>query len=78
MKGGSERMCNRKIFLVFLVCTMLILGVVSSGFCFGKKELEHSRLIAAESKPCKVIALNKNSWSAKRFRESWYFMQWCR
>jgi thiosulfate/3-mercaptopyruvate sulfurtransferase len=40
MKGGSERMCNRKIFLVFLVCTMLILGVVSSGFCFGKKELE--------------------------------------
>lgn len=40
MKGGSNRMCKRKVFSVFLICTMLTLGLVSSGLCFGKKELE--------------------------------------
>lgn len=34
-------MCNRKIFLVFFVCTMVTFGVTTDGFClFGKAELE--------------------------------------
>ena len=33
-------MCSRKAFFVFLMCTTLTFGVVTSGLCFGKKELE--------------------------------------
>lgn len=33
-------MCNRKVFLVGLVCAVLTLGLVSTGLCLGKKELE--------------------------------------
>jgi rhodanese-related sulfurtransferase len=33
-------MCNRKTFLVGLVCAALTLGLVSTGLCLGKKELE--------------------------------------
>jgi len=32
-------MCNRKVLLMSLMCTMLTLGLTSSGLCFGKKEL---------------------------------------
>ncbi len=34
-------MCNRKIVLLFLVCTIVTFGVTADGFClFGKAELE--------------------------------------
>jgi thiosulfate/3-mercaptopyruvate sulfurtransferase len=33
-------MCNRKTFLVVLMCAVLALGLASSGLCFGKKELD--------------------------------------
>ncbi len=33
-------MCDRKVLLVFFVCVALTLGLASTGFCWGKKELE--------------------------------------
>jgi thiosulfate/3-mercaptopyruvate sulfurtransferase len=33
-------MCNRKSLVVVLVSLTLVFGTASSGFCFGKKELE--------------------------------------
>jgi thiosulfate/3-mercaptopyruvate sulfurtransferase len=33
-------MCNRKTLVVVLVSLTLVFGTASSGFCFGKKELE--------------------------------------
>jgi thiosulfate/3-mercaptopyruvate sulfurtransferase len=40
MKGGSHRMGSRKVLLVFSVCMILGFGLATSGFCFGKKELQ--------------------------------------
>lgn len=36
-------MCNRKAFLLVLMCATLTLGLTSNGFCFGKKELQTER-----------------------------------
>ena len=33
-------MVNKKTLSACLVCSILVLGLVSNGFCFGKKELE--------------------------------------
>ncbi|MBW1896200.1 MAG: hypothetical protein JRI47_04010, partial [Deltaproteobacteria bacterium] len=45
IKGGNERMVNRKAALVWLVCVSLTLAMAESGFCFfGKKELETEKI----------------------------------
>lgn len=36
-------MCNKRAFLVVLMCAALTLGLVGSGLCFGKKELENEK-----------------------------------
>ncbi len=68
MKGGSERMCSGKTFFVIFVCIALIFGLLGTGFCFGKKELENEQnaikfLKEVERGGYKIVATDElKSW----------------